>query len=83
MSKLPSNSRMAAGNGIITPENPLNSPGVSNTQGYNTFENIKYNCKTLDDLKNLKKCFRKANYPKEILKILLDEIEKKKAELSK
>ena len=56
---------------------------IVDLQGYNTFENIKYNCKTLDDLKNLKKCFRKANYPKEILKILLDEIEKKKAELSK
>lgn len=46
MSKLPSNSRMAAGNGIITPENPLNSPGVSNTQGYNTFDLSRQNCVT-------------------------------------
>ena len=46
MAKLPSSSRMAAGNGVITPENPLNSPGVSNTQGYNTFDLSRQNCVT-------------------------------------
>lgn len=46
MATLPSNSRMAAGNGIITPENPLNSPGVSNNQGYNTFDLSRQNCIT-------------------------------------
>ena len=46
MAKLPSSSRMAAGNGVITPENPLNSPGVSNNQGYNTFDLSRQNCVT-------------------------------------
>ena len=36
--KTPNNSRMYSGAGIISPENPLNSPGVSNSQGYNTFD---------------------------------------------
>lgn len=34
----PNNSRMYSGAGTITPENPLNSPSVSNSQGYNTFD---------------------------------------------
>lgn len=46
MASLPSNGRMAAGNGVITPENPLNSPGVSNNQGYNTFDLSRQNCVT-------------------------------------
>lgn len=36
--KNPSNSRAYSGAGLINPENPLNSPGVSNSQGYNTFD---------------------------------------------
>lgn len=36
--KNPVNSRAYSGAGLITPENPLNSPGVSNGQGYNTFD---------------------------------------------
>ena len=36
--KNPVNSRAYSGAGVITPENPLNSPGISNGQGYNTFD---------------------------------------------
>lgn len=36
--KNPVNSRAYSGAGLITPENPLNSPSVSNGQGYNTFD---------------------------------------------
>ncbi len=56
---------------------------IVDLQGCNTFENIKYNGKTEEDLNKLEKCFLKAKYPKEILKILFNEIKEKKKEILK
>ena len=56
---------------------------ILDLQGYNTFDNIKFACKTQEELNKLKKCFYKARYPKEILSILIREIENKKKEIVK
>ena len=50
---------------------------IVDLQGYNTFDEIFYGCNDIKSLFELKKTFHDAKYPKEILKILFSEADKR------
>ena len=51
---------------------------ILNLQNVNTFGCIKYNCQTFEELDELEEFYHSQKYPKEILSVLLQEIEQKR-----
>ncbi len=56
---------------------------IIDLQGYNTFEQIFFAGNTVEQLEELKRTFMKKKYPKMVMKILYQEIEKRKKSLEK